>query len=477
MDKYKLLVPLAQEILILLIDCIKYQKDEKLIKIGELLNIAEDDDGMTHLDVKTKAIFQEYSLKVFQFTDEFYNDLIHQKYIPRCKLIIDAYTDDEDEDYMELLQEAINSDDFKIFVQSLHKIVLHVSLTDPPITLDLVSHQERSKKDNIFDQYEFKKFKKQELFWIDGFPKEDLPAVVVYPPPMKGKYVYQGIKPSVITLPDADDEVNEYVKNLKEEEKVQPKSKVYEEADTQEEKNSEEKPKLKSQEEIAPNKTEISEKKEIEKPKEPAPQNKKDRVKEKSEKLLKSTPDENNKTSEKETPIPMKKIIPKAQKEKTHTLENPLKTTEPNEPPSFTETKERLISPVPKDFSKIPKSPINIKNHKNDIVKSKSSMQIAFLQDVIKREETDTLQKYKNTNRWEGDTATRFSDLVIKNGHTDEKACVKSPTDLDSLKRIKVVKNVSQTIDPSDIKMSQEFKHTKDLIETESGMVRIFIFL
>jgi len=219
MDKFKLLVPLAQEILILLIKAIKQQRDEKLSCIGDLLNINEDENGMSHLDIKTKGLFQEYSLKIFKFSDEFYQNLIFNQYIPICKEIIKNYTDDDDEDYLELLEESVDSEDFKNFVKSLHKIVLHISLSDPPISMDLVPHAERVKKTEIFDMYEFKKFKKIEMFCIDGFPKENLPSVVVYPPPMKGKYVYQGIKPSVITLPEAEDEIVEYVKNLKESEK------------------------------------------------------------------------------------------------------------------------------------------------------------------------------------------------------------------------------------------------------------------
>jgi hypothetical protein len=164
MDKFQLLVPMAQEIFILLLESIKGQRDEKLSKIAELMNVCDDEVAVNHLDVKTKPIFQEYSLKVFQFTDEYYNHLVFEKYMPRCKLIIDNYKDDEDEDYMELLDEAVNSDDFKNFVKSLHKIVIHISLSDPPITLDLIKHEERLKRDKIFEKYEFKKFKKTELF-------------------------------------------------------------------------------------------------------------------------------------------------------------------------------------------------------------------------------------------------------------------------------------------------------------------------
>jgi len=41
-------------------------------------------------------------------------------------------------------------------------------------------------------EFDFWSFKKSEYYCIDGFPKEDLPCVVIYPPPMitKGKYIY-----------------------------------------------------------------------------------------------------------------------------------------------------------------------------------------------------------------------------------------------------------------------------------------------
>lgn len=47
------------------------------------MNLNDSEDAMLHLDVKTKPIFQEYSLKVFQFTDEFYQSLVFDQYMPR----------------------------------------------------------------------------------------------------------------------------------------------------------------------------------------------------------------------------------------------------------------------------------------------------------------------------------------------------------------------------------------------------------
>jgi len=361
MDKFQLLVPMAQEILILLIESIKEQRDQKLASIAELMNVKEDEDALNHLDVKTKGIFQEYSLKVFQFTDEFYTHLVFEQYLPRCKIIIENYEDDEDdeddedEDYMEMLDEAVNSDDFKVFVKALHKIVLHIGLSDPPITLDLVTHEERLKREGILEQYEFKKFHKTNLFCIDGFPKEGLPAVVVYPPPMKGKYVYQGIKSSVITLPEADDTIVEYIKSLKDEVKSQNKNKETTEDGNNNEKKKKEnvvkdsqkeliKPEPKVEENIIPtaeqkqmsqNKQEITEKS--------IPTEEVKDVKQSVSKVPASLPNDTPSKS----PVPV--VNPKFVSEK----------------PSDSEMKERLVSPLPKAISK---SPINIMNKKDEIL-------------------------------------------------------------------------------------------------------------
>ena len=201
MDKFELLVPMAQEIFLLLINTINQQMKEKLTSIAKTLNISDDENAINHLNIKIKPIFQEYWERWFgeiNGNEEYYKSLIYDKYKPICNKIIDNYPNEEDEDYNEMLDEAIDSDDFKNFVKSLHKIVMHLCLSDPPISVNLVTFDERMKKENIVEKYEFKRFKKQNMFWIDGFPKEDLPAVVVYPPPMKGRFVYQGIKPSVI---------------------------------------------------------------------------------------------------------------------------------------------------------------------------------------------------------------------------------------------------------------------------------------
>jgi hypothetical protein len=410
--------------------------------MGEILNLNTEEDAMIYLDAKTKNIFQEYSLKIFQFTDEFYANLIFEQYMPICKEIIESYTDDEDEDYMELMDEAVNSDDFKNFVKHLHKIVLHISLSDPPITLDLVPHRERIKKSDIFDQYELKKFKKSEMFCIDGFPKEELPAVVVYPPPMKGKYVYQGIKPSVITLPEADDEILEYIKNLK----VVPKPSKSKIEDNQDNKKIE-KSAEKNEVNIVKIKPEIIEIK--------ADNIKIDEAPElKIEKIIRSSVEE-HKTQKELTPVVRdvtqsdnesvgsehkmnlkaelgRKINQTSFKRENILIGSDSKSSltgliEPNE--ATQDNKERVISPVPKERPKVKNTAsINIKNAKNDVL---ASIEIESMKDVTVMDDVGSFNNFKEdidgSIRVEG--STRFADLATKSiTKLDSHMIMKSPT-------------------------------------------------
>lgn len=73
--------------------------------------------------MKIKPIFQEYSLKIFKLTDEQYATVIKDEYVSKCQKIIEDYNnEDDDEDYLDLLNESVESEDFKTFVKSLHKV-------------------------------------------------------------------------------------------------------------------------------------------------------------------------------------------------------------------------------------------------------------------------------------------------------------------------------------------------------------------
>lgn len=72
--------------------------------------------------------------------------------------------------------------------------------------------EDRVKKPELTDKFDFWMFNKNDYYCIDGFPKEGFPCVVVLPPPYRHGYVYQGIKPAVIVLDDPTDELTQYVR-------------------------------------------------------------------------------------------------------------------------------------------------------------------------------------------------------------------------------------------------------------------------
>ena len=130
---------------------------------------------------------------MFQCDDDFYQDLVHNSYKPACESILQK---SEKDDAMDLLTEAIDEEEFRTFVEGLFKIVLHVELSDPPLTIAFE------------EDFDFRIFRKSDFYCIDGFPKEGLPCVVVFPTPMRDKWIYQtGLLPAVITLPEASDEI------------------------------------------------------------------------------------------------------------------------------------------------------------------------------------------------------------------------------------------------------------------------------
>jgi hypothetical protein len=56
-------------------------------------------------------------------------------------------------------------------------------------------------------------YNKNDYYCIDGFPQDGFPCVVVLPPPYRSGYVYQGIKPAILPVDVATDELIEHVRH------------------------------------------------------------------------------------------------------------------------------------------------------------------------------------------------------------------------------------------------------------------------
>ena len=91
-------------------------------------------------------------------------------------------------------------------------------LNDPPITLKVVGQKERNGLEGFLQKFEFWQFKKSDYYCIDGFPTEGMPGVVIIPPPFRGNYVYQGLKPAVIVLSEDNLEDSDLFEEVKKQE-------------------------------------------------------------------------------------------------------------------------------------------------------------------------------------------------------------------------------------------------------------------
>lgn len=146
------------------------------------------------LHSKLKNVFQEQNQKIFDFSsDEIIKSLITEEYKSRALSLIP-------EDLIDDFEDNISSDDFVTFVKTVIDLNLHMILNDPPITVKLLTSKEREQKDDVLQKFDFWQFKKADYYCIDGFPTEGMPGVVVLPPPYRGNYIYQGLKPAVIVL-------------------------------------------------------------------------------------------------------------------------------------------------------------------------------------------------------------------------------------------------------------------------------------
>lgn len=92
-----------------------------------------------------------------------------------------------------------------------------MTLNDPPIELSLLPWTLMQQKESLLSKFDFLMYNKCDYYCIDGFLQEGKPCVVVLPPPTRSGYVYQGIKPAILPVPNPSAEIIEHVKSKQEE--------------------------------------------------------------------------------------------------------------------------------------------------------------------------------------------------------------------------------------------------------------------
>jgi len=114
-------------------------------------------------------IFQEYALNIFEFTEA------HAALI--CSKLSDT---------SQTVKNWLKLHEFKKFLSVLHKLYLHMELSEPKIDIEI----------NI----EKSKYDKELYHCLDGFPKEGMDCIVIVPAPKRQGQIYQNIKSAVIIV-------------------------------------------------------------------------------------------------------------------------------------------------------------------------------------------------------------------------------------------------------------------------------------
>ena len=148
---------------------------------GDLdLNSTEVKQVTDMLSTKLQSVFKDYSTQIFSYKTEQIKKVIESEYKPRCESILSG-----DDDAMDMFEDNVGTPDFIRFVQAIVKLQLHMVLNDPPIELSMLCNEERDKKTELVEKYEFWMFNKNDYYCIDGFPREGYPCVVILPPPYR----------------------------------------------------------------------------------------------------------------------------------------------------------------------------------------------------------------------------------------------------------------------------------------------------
>lgn len=179
LDNHFYFVKLVQDLLKEALGRIDESIDTKVKGIGSILGLGED-AGSTLKKANLKVL-QDFSSTIFPLNEEL-TSKVKSGYFSRAVAYLPP-------DQLDELKEVMESDDFAQIMVNLHKVGLHISLSDPALKLPFT------------DALEYLKFEKPEDFYcIDGFPKGQPPCVVVLPPVMREKFPYSGIRPAVLIL-------------------------------------------------------------------------------------------------------------------------------------------------------------------------------------------------------------------------------------------------------------------------------------
>lgn len=188
---YKLLSYIVKNLMRIIYENAKEIIKERINKVFSLFHIPNEKCVLTEILPKFRFLLQEYFTFIFQLDlDENTTDNV-------TRIVMDCIKQDYTYQYdISLLENDLKSEYYKEFIKDSFKISLYMLLHEPILSFDSTV------------SIEFTRFKKGVMTPIEGFIKDkSVCCVVLNPPLLKGKFIYQGILPVVYIIEDPDDDV------------------------------------------------------------------------------------------------------------------------------------------------------------------------------------------------------------------------------------------------------------------------------
>lgn len=173
LDSYKDLATFAQELIKLILNEVSICIDEKVIQVMKILGCGHE--KMENIKKYLLRMFQDHYLTAFPTVSI---EGIKEKYVQRLPVLMKNEG-----------KKICESSDFLSFVNTMHKLSLHMLLNDPKLEILFQSPPDIVKIE-----------KPEDFCCIDGFPHNQPEAAVIVPCVMRHNYPYAGIKPSVLIL-------------------------------------------------------------------------------------------------------------------------------------------------------------------------------------------------------------------------------------------------------------------------------------
>lgn len=195
-------VNLVQELMKIIEDFASKEIREKTQQLLRTLHL-EDQESIVFKQFLN--FFQDFHQKIFVLNSEKLTEIRENYREKAIKILEFRYisfetnaSSQENESFFEKfatneeIEQLFANEELNKLISAYFSLCLHMSLHEPPLKTSVEAFESRT--------FTYVSYKKSEYYCIDGFVKENAPAIVVVPPVMRMNFTYNGIKPAVLII-------------------------------------------------------------------------------------------------------------------------------------------------------------------------------------------------------------------------------------------------------------------------------------